>query len=65
MGHASAEIKAVQNSLRDGSLSGALPLLDLTTDGYDSKDNDEYEDEGAGSSVLMDVYAVDFGGEGA
>ena len=62
MGHTSAEIKAVQNSLRDGSVSGALPLLDVMTDGYDSNDD---EDEGAGSSFLMDVYSVEFGGEGA
>ena len=44
-------------------MSGALSLLDLTMDGYDS--NDENEDEGAGSSFLMDVYSVNFGGEEA
>ena len=44
-------------------MSGAPPLLDLTTDGYDSNDSDK--DKGAGSSFLMDVDAVDFRGEGA
>ena len=36
-------------------------------DGYDSNDDDKDEDKdkGAGSSFLMDVYSVEFGGEGA
>ena len=67
MEHTSDDIKAVQNYLRDGSLTGALTLIHLTMDGYDSNDEneDKDEDEGAGSSFLMDLYAVDFGGEGA
>ena len=67
MEHTSDDIKAVQNYLRDGSLTGALTLIHLTMDGYDSNDEneDKDEDEGAGSSFLMDLYAVDFGGGGS